>query len=221
MMNNKDEDLYKYINEIKTILPKNMKKDKVNRIEYLISKIHSIKSYEKKNKILKIRFDKQNSNYRSNINYIYIKSVLERCLKETINILEKNKITFEIYSFYRYLEKSQGKCHSLYPDSYFMDIGKKIINNIQKSAEDIYNVKFIEKKDIYEETTSSFSFNCIYLNDVQENIEIIKIIVHIIQYNSKNCIFKIMPISNITNKSIHLDVENSIEQKMSNLKIND
>lgn len=219
-MDNKDEDLYKYINEIKTILPKNMKKDKINRIEYLISKIHSIKSYEKKNKILKKWSDKQNSICKSNINYIYIDLVIERCLKETIDILEKNKITFEIYTFYGYLEKTQDKCHSLYPDSYFMDIGKNIIDNIQKRAEEIYNVKFIEKKDIYEETTSSFSFNCIYLNDVQEDIEIIKIIVHIIQYNSKNCFFKIMPISNITNKSIHLEVENSIEQKMSNLKIN-
>lgn len=219
-MDNKDEDLYKYINEIKTILPKNMKKDKINRIEYLISKIHSIKSYEKKNKILKKWSDKQNSICKSNINYIYINLVIERCLKETIDILEKNKITFEIYTFYEYLEKTQDKCHSLYPDSYFMDIGKNIIDNIQKRAEEIYNVKFIEKKNIYEETTSSFSFNCIYLNDVQEDIEIIKIIVHIIQYNSKNCFFKIMPISNITNKSIHLEVENSIEQKMSNLKIN-
>lgn len=81
-------------------------------------------------------------------------------------------------------------------------------------------IDILEKNNIYEETTSSFSFNCIYLNDVQEDIEIIKIIVHIIQYNSKNCFFKIMPISNITNKSIHLEVENSIEQKMSNLKIN-
>lgn len=104
-MDNKDEDLYKYINEIKTILPKNMKKDKINRIEYLISKIHSIKSYEKKNKILKKWSDKQNSICKSNINYIYIDLVIERCLKETIDILEKNKITFEIYTFYGYWKK--------------------------------------------------------------------------------------------------------------------
>lgn len=217
-MNNKDEDIEKYIDEIKSILPKNMKKDKIKRIENIIGKIYSIRSY-KKNNFLKLKFDKSNNIYKNNINYAYFDIILEKSLRETIYILEKYNIIFKKCSFSDYIEKTQNKKQILYPYLYFMEIGKKIINSIHKNADYIYNVKFIDKKDIYEETTSSFSFKCIYIDEIQKSVNIIKNIVHIIQYNNKSCFFKIMPNSNATNKSIHLEIEIDIEQQMLNLKI--
>lgn len=227
-MNNKDDDINVYINEIKKLLPKNMKKEKKNHIEYLIDKIHSINP-NKKNKIFKLKFDKSNIIYSRNVNNKHFDLVLKKCLRETTNILEKNNISFKLIKFSDYIEKKENKYKLLYSSEYFMDIGKKIINNIHEKIEYIYenllkiqedhNIKIIEKENIYEETISSFSFKFIYVDKLQENIKIIKNIVHIIQYNSKSCFLNIIPIANITNKSIYLEIENNIEQQMSNLKI--
>lgn len=214
-MENKDDELKKYINEIKTVLPKNMKKDKIKHIEYLISKIHSINSDVKKNRVLKIRFSKS----KNIVDYNGFNLILEKFLKVTVEMLEEDKITFKISNFSNYIEKTHDKYHLTYPDVYFMNIGKKIINNIQSKSDYVYDTKFIEKGYIHEETTSSYSFNCIYIDNMQENIRKCKIILHIIQYNDNYCFLKIMPNAYTTNKSIYLKIENNIEHKLANLKI--
>jgi uncharacterized protein YxeA len=42
-------------------------------------------------------------------------------------------------------------------------------------------------------------------------MQTIKIIIHIFQYNNKNCILKIMPLCNITSKSIYINIKKNTE----------
>lgn len=224
--NYRNIDINDYVDEIKKLLPKNMKKEKVESIEYLIDKIYSVNN--KKNKILKLKFDKQNIIYNKDISYKKKDLIVKKCLKETINILEKNNAVFKLVNFSYYIEKKENKLQLIYPTKYFMDIGKTIINSIYEKVDDIYkkllkiqekDIKIIEKGYIFEETTSSFSFKIVYVDNIQENIKMVKNIVHIIQYNNKSCFLNIIPIANITNKSIYLEIENNIEQQFSNLEI--
>lgn len=160
---------------------------------------------------------------------IDIKYVI-KTLTKNINIYLKNdNIKYEIIDFNDYLRKTdiinkKDDNYFIGPDIFFEKIGKGLINKIKDYIDDIYNIRFIQKNNIISETNLSFTFECIYINTEKE-IQIIKIIIHIFQYNNENCILKIMPLCNITSKSIYVNIKKNtktidhITYKLKKLKL--
>lgn len=142
---------------------------------------------------------------------IDIKYVINSLTKNINIYLENDNVDYEFIDFNEYLRKTDIniKKYDYYfigPDIFFESIGKGLIHKIYEYIENIYNIRFIQKNNIIEETIISFSFECIYINTEKE-IQKIKIIIHIFQYNNKNCILKIMPLCNITSKSIYVNIK--------------
>lgn len=147
----------------------------------------------------------------ADINY-----VITNIIKDIDFYFKDENIIFEIINFDEYLEKI-----ILFkkPDNFFENIGKKLIHKIKKYVDDIYNINFIQKNNIIEETILSFSFECVYI-DINKLIKSIKIIIHIFQYDKENCILKLIPLCNITSKSIYIRVrKNNSELKYITNKI--
>jgi hypothetical protein len=142
---------------------------------------------------------------------IDIEYVIKTITKNINLYLENDNIEYKIIDFNDYLRKTDiiNKKDDYYfigPDIFFESIGKSLIYKIKDYIDNIYNIRFIQKNNIIEETNLSFSFECIYINTKKE-IQIIKIIIHIFQYNNENCILKIMPLCNITSKSIYVNIK--------------
>lgn len=133
---------------------------------------------------------------------IDIDFIITNIIKNIDLYLKKENIKYEIITFNNYLEKT--KLFTI-PDIFFENVGKTLIDKIQNYAEDIYNIRFIQKNYIIEETNLSFSFECTYIN-IRE-INFIKNIIHIFQYDKENCILKIIPLCNITSKSIYINIK--------------
>jgi hypothetical protein len=148
-----------------------------------------------------------------NINIEYVITTLTK----NINLfLENDNIEYEIINFNDYLKKKDiinfnDDYYSIGPDIFFEKIGKGLIYKIKDYIENIYNIRFIQKNDIIGETNISFSFKCFYINTENE-IQKIKIIIHVFQYNYENCILKIMPLCNITSKSIYINIRKKIKE---------
>jgi hypothetical protein len=140
---------------------------------------------------------------------IDIKNIIENIIKTIKIYLEDEKVIYEIINFDYYLKKTENY-YIKKPDEYFKKIGKNLFSNIKNYIYDIYNIRFIQECDIIEETNISFSFEIIYLN-LEKEIFVIKNIIHIIQYNEENCVFKIMPLCNITSKSIYVNIKKNIK----------
>lgn len=150
-----------------------------------------------------------------------INFIITNIIKNIDFYLKDENLTFEIISFNEYVEKT---IIFKRPDKYFENIGKKLIHKIKKYIDDIYNINFIKKNNIIEETIISFSFECLYI-DIEKLIKSIKFIIHIFQYNNENCILKLIPLFNITSKSIYINIKKNIEElnyitnKIENLNI--
>lgn len=147
---------------------------------------------------------------------IDINFVIKNMIKNIKFYLENENIIYEIINFDDYLKKTDiiNKEFNYYfnsPDSFFENIGKGLILKIKESTDDIYNIRFIQKNNVIEETNISFSFECLYIN-IEKEIKIIKNIIHIFQYNKENCILKIMPLCNITSKSIYVNIKKNIKE---------
>lgn len=219
-MDNNNYDKQNTIEEIKKILPKNMKKEKIKRVEYLIDKMHKNinENVPSKKKIFEIKI--KNTIIKKGIKFMNSEIVAkEGILKESIKIFKEKDVIHKVCHFNEYDQKNKNNKSYPFPSKFFMGIAENIINNLKTRAEDIYKIKFIEKKDIFQETTSSFSFVCIYIDNHEIEINNIKIIVHVIQCCDKFCFIRIMPNANITNRSIYFEIEHSIEKKMELLKI--
>lgn len=216
-----DANVNEYIEEIKKKLPKNMKKEKIDFIENMINNIcqQQLSNIKTNNDINnrknnnKVNID--NTFIEKNINYILL-------LKEINKILINYDIKYNFLTYSEYIKmrnKDIFEFQIKYPDLYFINIGRSICISIKNNVENIYNMEFIKKENILEETISAWSLKVKYIDEFV--IQEIKIIVHIIQYTLNKCFLKIMPFSNTTNKSIYINIENNIEHKMSNLKIED
>lgn len=141
---------------------------------------------------------------------IDIKYVIENIIKTIKIYLEDEKIIYEFLNFDYYLKKTGINYYIKKPDEYFKKVGKNLFNIIKNYSYNIYNIRFIQESNIIEETNLSFSFEIIYLN-LEKEIKVIKNIIHIIQYNEENCVFKIMPLCNITSKSIYVNIKKNIK----------
>lgn len=137
---------------------------------------------------------------------IDIDFIIKNIIKNLNLYLKNTNISYEIINFNNYLEKT--KIFTI-PDIFFENVGKILINEIQNYAEEIYNIRFIQKNNIIEETNISFSFECMYIN-IRE-INFIKNIIHIFQFDKENCILKIIPLCNITSKSIFINIKKNRE----------
>ena len=137
---------------------------------------------------------------------INIDFIINNIIKNLDLYLKNTDISYEIITFNNYLEKT--KIFTI-PDIFFENIGKILIKEIQNYAEEIYNIRFIQKNHIIEETNLSFSFECMYIN-IRE-IKFIKNIIHIFQFDKENCILKIIPLCNITSKSIFINIKKNRE----------
>lgn len=149
-------------------------------------------------------------------------------LNENINMYFKNvNIEYKIINFNDYLEKTSivDKKNNYYfigPDVFFKNVAKNFIYQIKTYADNIYNIRFIQKNNIIEETNISLSLECIFI-DFRGKIQIIKIIIHIFQYDDENCILKLIPLCNVTSKSIYIDINkntmNELTNKIENLEL--
>lgn len=137
---------------------------------------------------------------------IDIDFIIKNIIKNLDLYLKNTNINYEIITFNNYLENN--KIFKI-PDIFFENIGKNLINEIQNYAEEIYDIRFIQKNRIIEETNLSFSFECMYIN-IRE-IKFIKNIIHIFQFDKENCILKILPLCNITSKSIFINIKKNSE----------
>lgn len=211
------EDVNKYIKEIKKTLPKNMKKEKIDYIENIFNEIikNNTEKHEKKHK-------KRESLKTNKIIFINNNKLNYTLFLEKVNkILDIYDIKYDFFNFSDFVKeknnKNTFKSQPKHPDLYFFNIGKDICTCIRDNAEDIYFKDFIKKEKIDERTTSTWVFECIYIDNI--HIKKIEVIIHIIQYTVNKCFLKIIPFSNITNKSFYINIENKIEKQMSNLKI--
>lgn len=148
-------------------------------------------------------------------------------ITKNINLYLEENVIHEIIVFYDYWEKininnKKDNYYSTGPDYFFVDIGKKTIYKMKEHTDSIYNVKFVCKTNIIKETNISFSFECIYIN-FEKKLTIIKNMIHIFQYNEENCILKIMPLCNITSKSIYVNIKKKeiehITNKLTQLRL--
>lgn len=151
---------------------------------------------------------------------------------ENLNMYFKNvNIEYKIINFNDYLEKinivdKKNNYYFIGPDRFFENIAKDFIYQIKTYADNIYNIRFIQKNNIVEETNISLSLECIFIN-YRGKIQIIKIIIHIFQYDDENCVLKLIPLCNITSKSIYIDIHkntktktiNEITSKLENLEL--
>jgi hypothetical protein len=137
---------------------------------------------------------------------INIELIIKNIIENIDLYLKEKDLKYDIINFNDYLKA----CYCFKePDHFFKNIGKKLIYIFKENSDDIYNIKFIQKNNIIEETNIAFSFECIYIN-VEKEINFIKNIIHLFQYNNENCILKIIPLSNITSKSIYINLKLNI-----------
>src|ERR1700730_1813799 len=124
-MNNKN--VNNYIEEVKTFLPKNMKKEKIEQIEFLINQIYQQQN-DKNLENRKISFNTKNkldTFGAYELNTVIIYQIINKVLKK-YNV----KYNFLMFSEYQKQRcENRGKIFEFqpkYPSAYFMDIGKDI-----------------------------------------------------------------------------------------------